>query len=138
MVEVSAATLTRLATPLDANWRLLGRCLDLDPDFMHPDDGDKSGLAAAKNVCDACPVVEQCLRDAEGDWNGVRGGLTGAERKARELAQAADVPTGPPMGCGICRVPRLQHTTKGHTYRPPAMKTALARAAALKNGSKAA
>ncbi|MCX5119238.1 WhiB family transcriptional regulator [Micromonospora sp. NBC_00362] len=81
---MSATTLTRLATPLDANWRLRGLCLALDPDFMYPDDRDHSGQAAAKNVCGGCDVVKQCLKNAidTDDWHGIRGGMTPKERRA--------------------------------------------------------
>ncbi|MGW3808826.1 WhiB family transcriptional regulator [Micromonospora sp. NPDC005113] len=85
---MSAATLTRSAVPLDANWRLLGNCLDVDPDLMHPQDRDRYGQQEAKDVCEGCPVTAKCLSDAikDGDWNGTRGGLTGQERRALQKA----------------------------------------------------
>jgi len=43
-----------------------------------------------------------------------------------------------PLGCATCGVPRRRHDATDHTYQVPDMPTVLARAAALKNRSKAA
>ncbi|MEU1240071.1 WhiB family transcriptional regulator [Micromonospora parva] len=81
---MSVETLTRIDLPLDANWRLHGLCLDLDPDLMHPADRDLAGQGEAKAVCFMCPVKDTCLKDAidTDDWNGIRGGMTPKERRA--------------------------------------------------------
>ncbi|WP_051723714.1 WhiB family transcriptional regulator [Micromonospora chokoriensis] len=148
---MSAATLTRLALPLDANWRLRGHCVTrpVDPDVMYPDH-DAEDRARAKRQCGGCPVQRECFIDSidQRDFEGVRAGMTGGERKAwfdehhpdgkRLSAERAGRGKTTPMGCARCQVPRLQHAAKDHSYRPPAMRTVLARAAALKNGSKAA
>lgn len=81
---MTTATLRRAYQPLDANWRLSGNCLDEDPDTMHPQDRDLYGQNQAKGICAGCPVKDECLTDAinTDDWNGIRGGMTGKERRA--------------------------------------------------------
>lgn len=149
---MSTATLRRAYQPLDANWRLRGNCVtqpDGDRDLMHPD-SNAEAKAKAKRKCNGCPVAAECFVDSinQQDFEGVRAGMTGGERRAwfdehhpdgkRLSAERAGRGKTTPMGCARCQVPRLQHSAKDHTYRPPAMRTVLARAAALKNGSKAA
>ncbi|WP_432182080.1 WhiB family transcriptional regulator [Streptomyces sp. NBC_00063] len=76
--------------PAASTWRARGACRD-DPDAMFPD-GNKEGIAAAKEVCGPCPVRRQCLRDAietrDTQW-GIRAGLTPQERNAvvKEVAR---------------------------------------------------
>lgn len=64
-------------------WLLKAACKGLG-DAMFPDNNER-GIAAAKNICRACPVWRECLRDAldtgEVQW-GIRGGLTDRERRA--------------------------------------------------------
>lgn len=43
-----------------------------------------------------------------------------------------------PLGCATCGIPRRRHDADDHRYQVPDMTTVLSRAAALKNGSKAA
>jgi len=88
---VSAATLSRSYLPLDANWRLLGNCADEDPDVMYPPPRDRYGIRQARDVCGGCPVTVKCLTDAieAQDWNGIRGGMTGDERRAYAKQVAA-------------------------------------------------
>lgn len=88
---MSTATLTRADAPTDANWRLHGLCLDVDPDLMHPHDRDRYGQQKAKDVCDGCPVAAKCLGNAieTNDWNGIRAGMTGKERRAYASRQVA-------------------------------------------------
>ncbi|MEV0726040.1 WhiB family transcriptional regulator [Micromonospora purpureochromogenes] len=95
---MSIATLTRADAPTDANWRLSGHCLDVDPDVMHPDPRDRHGNGQARSICNGCPVQTQCLADAvrARDYGGVRGGLTGAERRER-YGQPK------PKPCGTCQ-----------------------------------
>lgn len=145
---MSATTLVRLDIPLDANWRLRGHCVtraDDNRDLMYPDH-DAEARARAKRKCSGCPVQRECFINSidQLDFEGVRAGMTGGERRAwfdehhPDGKAAAGRGKTTPMGCARCGVPRLQHSAKDHTYRQPAMRTALARAAALKNGSKAA
>lgn len=85
MVEVSAATLTRLALPLDANWRLRGNCVTrpTDADSMYPDT-KAADEAKAKRKCNGCPVATECFVDSidSRDFEGVRAEMTGRERRA--------------------------------------------------------
>ncbi|MEU4640863.1 WhiB family transcriptional regulator [Micromonospora sp. NPDC023814] len=107
---MSTATLTRRPAPSDSNWRLRGLCLYVDPDTMHPDDRDRWGQAQAKDVCKGCPVAEQCLDDANrvGDFEGIRAGLTGKERRALDNAPA----TKPCHDCGEDFAPRTGATVR--------------------------
>ena len=82
---MSAATLNRLAVPLDANWRLRGHCVTrpVDPDVMHPD-SNAADKAKAKRRCNGCPVATECFIDSieKRDFEGVRAEMTGTERRA--------------------------------------------------------
>ena len=73
------------------NWRLDGNCLAVELDTMHPHPSDLGGIAEAKAVCAGCPVQRQCLADAieVGDWEGIRAGLTGPERRTHAGLTAA-------------------------------------------------
>lgn len=69
------------------HWREDAACRDEDPELFFPHDTDHLGIAAAKRICDGCPVVVYCLLDALNTEQraaygrfGVRGGLTGDER----------------------------------------------------------
>lgn len=82
---MSAATLIRLATPLDANWRLRGNCVtqpDDDPNLMYPDT-NAAAEAKAKRKCNDCPVTTECFIDSinQRDFEGVRAEMTGQERR---------------------------------------------------------
>ncbi len=67
-------------------WRLAGSCRQVDPDlfFSESERGPTrmALIAAAKAVCEGCPVIQSCrehgLRAQEP--YGIWGGLTGAER----------------------------------------------------------
>ena len=69
-------------------WQDRGRCRDLDPDlFFPPLDGESADQRharerAAKAVCAACPVRDECLSWALANRErlGVWGGLTERER----------------------------------------------------------
>lgn len=82
----------RLATTLEARidqaqWRSQAACRGRETWLWFPARGDAETLAAAKRICDACFVSEQCL-DANIDQpEGVFGGLSGRER--RRLREAA-------------------------------------------------
>lgn len=56
---------------------------DLD-DPLHPNPSDPAFTIPAQ-VCAECPIAEGCLADGEtsGDWDGIRGGLTGRQRHRR-------------------------------------------------------
>lgn len=65
-------------------WMDRAACRDADPAAMFPTDNDDGGIAAAKDTCQGCPVLGQCLGYALdlGERWGVWGGLTYDERKA--------------------------------------------------------
>lgn len=68
-------------------WREQAACVDSNPDLFH----NPSRTAAAKAICEGCPVLAECRRD-QLDWEatgparfrlnaiGVVGGLSSAER----------------------------------------------------------
>lgn len=73
-----------------ARWQDDGRCRDLDPDlFFPPLDAESAEQrmareSAAKAVCAACPVTDECLTWAlaHRERLGVWGGMTERERQA--------------------------------------------------------
>ena len=85
------ADVSRLPAAIVAHWdwQRLGACRDLDMAmFFHPD-GERDPargrrVATAKQVCAACPVIEQCRNWARsvGEPYGVWGGESEDERRA--------------------------------------------------------
>lgn len=65
------------------DWRELAACLDEDQDRFFPDDADVGAIGAAKAICSACPVADECLTYAieTNQSIGIWGGLTGRERR---------------------------------------------------------
>ncbi|MGE5826829.1 MAG: WhiB family transcriptional regulator [Micromonosporaceae bacterium] len=69
-------------------WQLLGRCRDRSgTQFFHPDDdlgriSRRLREAAAKRICEGCPVLSECATHAltVGEEYGVWGGLSENER----------------------------------------------------------
>lgn len=79
----------RLAAPVTAiwDWQMHARCRGMDSDvFFHPErergPARVAREAAAKRVCKACPVLEQCREHAlrVQEPYGVWGGLSPDER----------------------------------------------------------
>jgi len=74
----------------DPDWRALALCAETDPEAFFPEKGGSS--AAARAVCQRCPVTGDCLRWAL-DHNiqfGVWGGLTDrARRRMRRSTSTA-------------------------------------------------
>ena len=66
-------------------------CVGMDPEFFFPLPGDVLGIAAAKAVCAACPVLRNCLAYAlgRGHLTGIWGGTTEEERQALRSPRAA-------------------------------------------------
>lgn len=69
------------------DWRDRAACRGEDPELFFPvgrDDVDRPEIDAAKEICDRCPVLDECLdyalqtRQPEGIW----GGLTSTGRRA--------------------------------------------------------
>lgn len=61
-------------------WRRNAACLGMDVELFYAGGRELE----AKRLCAGCPVLDACLEDAvlKGDYEGVRGGLTGDERRA--------------------------------------------------------
>jgi WhiB family redox-sensing transcriptional regulator len=83
------ASITRLPQPLQDSyeWQFLGACRDENPETFFSPEAERGPRrrareAAAKALCDQCPVVEQCLRHALDvrEPYGVWGGLNATER----------------------------------------------------------
>lgn len=69
------------------DWRDRAACRGVDPELFFPigrDDVERPEIDAAKQICEGCPVHDECLayalrtRQPEGIW----GGLTSTERRA--------------------------------------------------------
>lgn len=83
--------------PRSKNWRSAAACKGMDPALFFPEERFKPGseeyeeeLALIKNLCDTCPVREQCLelsnQHPDDQIYGIWAGLTPEERKAeREI-----------------------------------------------------
>jgi WhiB family redox-sensing transcriptional regulator len=74
-------------------WRDHAACTDADPSLFYGRTGEgpaarRMRVMAAKQVCDRCPVLADCLRFAyeNGESSGIWGGLTGEERAQRRIA----------------------------------------------------
>jgi WhiB family redox-sensing transcriptional regulator len=66
-----------------ADWRNQAACSASDPDLFFPEPGTPAAqIAEAKRICSACPVQQQCLKDAMArrDTEAICGGLTVEER----------------------------------------------------------
>lgn len=68
------------------DWRAQGECVHagVDPDMFFPvNDDDPAAIAAAKDICVDCPVLDQCRAHAlaNGEQFGIWGGLSTAERR---------------------------------------------------------
>jgi WhiB family redox-sensing transcriptional regulator len=79
------------AARLRPNWRLAAACRDTDPELFFPIGTAGPGLAqaaAAKQVCDDCPVRTPCLGWAlrHAQQHGIWGGMTEPERAALRTA----------------------------------------------------
>jgi WhiB family redox-sensing transcriptional regulator len=77
-----------LAVERDWQWQLEGACREADPDlFFHPwgerDPRRSRREAAAKAVCDRCPVQQLCAEQALSTYEayGVWGGLSEHDRE---------------------------------------------------------
>ena len=71
----------------DHTWRRRAACRGTDGELFFPDASDadyQKRLAAAKAICRACPVHDECRAwaVAHGDEQGIWGGLTDRERRA--------------------------------------------------------
>ena len=65
----------------DRNWMQEADCRNEDPSHFFPDQGVSPTVA--REICDGCPVRQECLNHAltHGEWWGVWGGKTETERR---------------------------------------------------------
>lgn len=77
-------------------WVNYGACTAPGAPSMFPSEGDKHGIDLAKDVCDECSVVVECLFTAlaRGEQWGIWGGMTTDERKTyrRKMVRARPAP----------------------------------------------
>ncbi len=68
-------------SPDDLKWMDDGRCMGLSPTEFFPTDGD--GVIDAQQICDGCPVIDECLEYALTNriFQGVWGGTSERERR---------------------------------------------------------
>jgi WhiB family redox-sensing transcriptional regulator len=73
----------------DGEWIDYGACTVPGAPSMFPYEGDKHGIELAKNVCEGCSVVVECLfiAIARGEQWGIWGGMTTDERKTYRRKQ---------------------------------------------------
>ncbi|HUK73791.1 MAG TPA: WhiB family transcriptional regulator [Streptosporangiaceae bacterium] len=91
---------------MNAAWQDRARCAEADPDLWFSPDGRRDIAAAAKRVCEACPVRAQCLDHAVTlmplPLDGIWAGLTHAQLRAVAARR------GRPRPCYAC----------GQTFQP--------------------
>jgi WhiB family redox-sensing transcriptional regulator len=70
-------------------WWLRAACTAAEPDLFFPIAPRGTDIAAAKRVCYACPVMNQCLEYAisTGQVHGIWGGATEDERRLVRIRQ---------------------------------------------------
>jgi WhiB family redox-sensing transcriptional regulator len=80
--SASLFELFNLGSPDATDWMRDALCAQTDPELFFPEPGQPN--REAKRVCAACPVRVECLEDAlaKNERRGVRGGLSGMERRA--------------------------------------------------------
>lgn len=71
-------------------WQESGSCRDSDPSIFFPDKGGPN--VAARRVCAACPILQQCraYAMADPDLVGVWAGMSAHERAAERSHRAPD------------------------------------------------
>jgi WhiB family redox-sensing transcriptional regulator len=82
----------------EQSWAQSAECAKPGKPLMFPHEGDADGVKLARDVCNVCPVRQQCLDEAlaRNESFGIWGGLTTDERRAlrRKAARAAATPRG--------------------------------------------
>lgn len=72
----------RITVAMSDDWMDFAACKGEDPDIFFCDESDPEAVAAAKEICESCPVIGPCLEASIKTDFGVWGGLTGRERRA--------------------------------------------------------
>ena len=108
-------------TPKDEPWMADAVCTSTDPDLFFPERGERAKYAAAKAICETCPVRITCLQWAL-DTNepyGIYGGTT--ERDRRNMRGARNAACGTEAGfwrhyraddtvtCAACKKAHSEH-----------------------------
>lgn len=75
----------------DQSWKRHANCKGLPTYLFFPDPGpnEAATVAAAKAVCESCPVRQDCLEAGLLESRGIWGGLTTRERSLWRDAQRA-------------------------------------------------
>jgi len=107
-----------LQLPTDTSWHRLGACTKEDSElFFHP--MNESGpakakrIAAAVDICQACPVLERCRTENMHEQFGIWGGLSEEERDAIRKGERAKT-----AGLHIVPVSKVRLPTKGQGLDP--------------------
>jgi WhiB family redox-sensing transcriptional regulator len=69
--------------PEPVNWREIASCKGVDGDVFFPASEDLQGINAAKEICSACSVADECLSYAieTNQTEGIWGGMTARQRR---------------------------------------------------------
>lgn len=71
----------------ELQWMHDAACKGIHPDFMHPQKDEPAAQRAAKEVCQTCPVVEDCAEWGLWEEQGVWGGMSVSERERLRKGQ---------------------------------------------------
>jgi WhiB family redox-sensing transcriptional regulator len=83
-------TKTRNQAIAGRDWRTFAACRGMNPELFYPTRGDMATVAAAKAVCERCPVARPCKEDGFREHLGIRAGLSEKQRRRlRRLRQAS-------------------------------------------------
>jgi WhiB family redox-sensing transcriptional regulator len=97
------------------NWRLSANCRDTDPEVFFPISEGNADHVKAVNICRRCPdeIQAACLADSIKlrDFDGIRAGMTGKERRSHARRSGADL-TAKPVSAAKTRC------LNGHDYTP--------------------
>jgi hypothetical protein len=76
-----------LTAPRGTHWLDKGRalCSEVDPELFFPDQGDWASVKRAKELCAACPLLDDCRREGWGEF-GTWGGMSERERRGERPA----------------------------------------------------
>lgn len=88
------------------SWHDLAACGEVGWEAFFPELSERA--EPARRVCRGCPVVETCLTDAleTGDYEGVRGALSGEERRALGVPVTRPLPALCESGRHLARTSR--------------------------------
>jgi len=65
----------------DGSWMAEAKCRGMNTNIFYPPRGDTTGYAAAKKVCEGCPVILECRVTHASAHDGIFGGMSARERK---------------------------------------------------------